>query len=71
MPRSIRLGDKVQAFWDANISGTVVEIYKKKAGVQMTEIGPTQVKLLYCKVKTFKTGNLVEVKLSDIFITEH
>ena len=70
MARMIRVGDKVQAFWNANVSGVGTEIYASKSTTQLTAVGPTTVTDLVCKIKT-KTGEIVEAKTTDLFITEH
>ena len=70
MARMIRIGDKVQAFWDANIAGVVTEIYRTNANTALTATGPTTTVDLVCKIKT-KNGQIVEAKTTDIFLTEH
>ena len=70
MARMIRIGDKVQAFWDANISGVVTEIYRTNSKVVLSTVGPTTTVDLMCRIKS-KEGKLLEAKASDLFITEH
>ena len=70
MARMIRIGDKVQAFWDASISGVVTEIYKSKSIIQLTAGGPTATVDLICKIKK-SNGKIAEAKTTDLFITEH
>ena len=70
MARMIKIGDKVQAFWDANVSGVVTEIYKSNSIIQLTAGGPTTTTDLICKIKK-SNGKIVEAKTTDLFLTEH
>ena len=62
--RQIRIGDRVQAFWDANLIGEVVDLGAVKHETLL--IGGTLEQSPYCDVK-LKTGNVVRVKLADVF----
>ena len=62
--RQIRIGDTVQAFWDANVIGKVVNIGLTKHETLL--IGGTLEQSPFCDVE-LKTGKVVRVKLSDVF----
>ena len=62
--RQIKVGDTVQAFWDANLLGEVVNLGTQKHETQL--IGGTLEQSPWCDVK-LKTGRVVRVKLSDVF----
>jgi hypothetical protein len=62
--RQIKIGDQVQAFWDANLIGEVVDLGTVKHETLL--IGGTLEQAPYCDVR-LKTGKVVRVKLSDVF----
>jgi len=65
--RQIKIGDTVQAFWDANLVGEVVGLGSVKHETLL--IGGTLEQSPYCDVK-MQTGKVVRVKLSDVFHVE-
>ena len=60
--RSIRVGDKVQAFLDARMKGIVVEIVSKD-GPWM--VGGTAGQELFC-ILELETGHRLTVKMSEL-----
>lgn len=62
--RQIKIGDLVQAFWDANIIGEVVNLGTEKHSTWL--VGGTMDVAPFCDVK-IKSGKTVRVKLSDVF----
>ena len=70
MPRSVRIGDRVQAFLNASILGEVVEIYSSSTKIWTTGGAPAG-SVSICKVKILKTGEIVDVPKSDLFIVEY
>tara|TARA_B100001287_G_C22295094_1_gene350137 strand:- start:285 stop:488 length:204 start_codon:yes stop_codon:yes gene_type:complete len=64
MSRSIRVGDNVQAYWDANIQGEVVGVSLQKASTWL--VGGTIEQQPFCDVK-LKSGKVVRLKISDVF----
>jgi hypothetical protein len=69
--RNLRIGDKVQAFWDANIAGKVIKLYMKKSNSRLTENGPSNNELLWCKIELDKNSDVVKIPANEVFITEH
>lgn len=69
--RNLRIGDKVQAFWDASIAGKVIKLYMKKSNSRLTEHGPSKHELLWCKIKLDKNSDVVKIPANEVFITEH
>ena len=65
--RQIKIGDKVQAFWDANLIGEVVDLGAVKHETLL--IGGTLEQSPYCDVK-LRSGKVVRVKLSDVYHVE-
>lgn len=62
--RQIKVGDIVQAFWDANLVGEVVNLGFEKNNTYL--VGGTAEPTPFCEVRT-KAGKIVRVKLSDVF----
>lgn len=62
--RQIKIGDTVQAFWDANIIGEVVNLGAEKHTTML--VGGTLDMSPFCEVK-IKSGRVVRLKLSDVF----
>ncbi len=62
--RQIKLGDTVQAFWDANVIGEVVGLGSERHTTWLVD-GTLDV-VPFCDVKT-KAGKIVRLKLSDVF----
>lgn len=63
--KAIRKGDKVRAYLDAHIHGTVVDVVVEPAKVWTLE--GTLATTIFCIVQ-LKNGNLVKVKASDLYI---
>ena len=70
MPRGIKVGDRVQAFLNASILGEVVEIIQAETKI-WTSGGAPSATFSTCRVKISKTGEIVTVKKSDLFIVEY
>lgn len=68
--RRFRIGDKVQAFWDPNISGKIVEMFAKKTSKSLTAVGPTDFDSLFVVVE-LKNGKKKTVKYSEVFIVDY
>lgn len=69
MARVIKIGDRVQAFLNAAISGEVVSM--EWIGSNLTTVGgTTNSNQLVCSVKT-KSGKIVKALVSDLFITDY
>ncbi len=62
--RQIKLGDVVQAFWDANIKGEVVNLGSESHSVHL--VGGTLESTPFCDVK-LQSERVVRVKLSEVF----
>ena len=69
--RRFRIGDSVQAFWDANLTGEIIDMYHKKTSNMLTATGPTDFESLRFKIKIRGTEKIVEVKSSDVFHLEY
>lgn len=69
MPRTIKIGDKVQAFLDAKIKGTVTEITQGKT-ISNTSGGTLAGNFRVCTVLS-STGETFRVPLSEVFITDY
>ena len=65
--RSIRVGDKVQAFLDPKIAGVVVNILREDSDTWL--VGGTVSTVTLCDVQT-ADGKTVRVKMTDVFITD-
>tara|TARA_B100000683_G_scaffold205851_1_gene199598 strand:+ start:361 stop:564 length:204 start_codon:yes stop_codon:yes gene_type:complete len=65
--RAIRVGDTVQAFLNANITGKVVKITQQVSEVWF--VGGTSEPLTMCDVK-LASGEVVSVKITDLFIVD-
>lgn len=65
--RQIKIGDKVQAFWDANIIGEVVNLGTEKHSTML--VGGTLDVAPFCEVR-LKSGKVVRLKLGDVFHTD-
>lgn len=65
--RQIKVGDKVQAFWDANLLGEVVNLGLQEHTTHL--VGGTLEASPFCDVK-LRDGRVVRVKLSDVFHIE-
>jgi hypothetical protein len=61
--KTIRVGDKVQAFLDPNIYGTVEEILSESSGTWL--VGGTSTVELYC-VLVLEDGSKVKCKMSEL-----
>ena len=66
--RRIRVGDKVQAFLDANIKGEVTQIKESKNVPWM--VGGTASTEFVCEVKLDKDGSLVVYKMHELHHTD-
>lgn len=62
--RRIKIGDTVQAFWDANVIGEVVNLGTEKHSTML--VGGTLDVVPFCEVKV-RSGRVVRLKLSDVF----
>ena len=62
--RRIKVGDKVQAFLDANIVGTVTQIKENKNVPWM--VGGTTSTEFICEVKLDKDDRLVTIKMHEL-----
>jgi hypothetical protein len=62
--RRIRVGDRVQAFMDSNIKGSVTSIEYEKSTAHM--IGGTAGSIAFCIIKT-DDGRMVRYKSSELF----
>ena len=62
--RQIKIGDTVQAFWDANIIGEVVNLGTRKHATML--VGGTLDVSPFCEIK-LKSGKIVQMNLSDVF----
>ena len=70
MPRTIKIGDKVQAFLNAGILGEVVDIFSSNTKI-WTSGGAPAATVSICRVRLSKTGEVVDVPKSDLFIVEY
>jgi hypothetical protein len=62
--RQIRIGDTVQAFWDANIIGEVVNLGSVKHETFL--VGGTLEQSPFCDVK-LRSDKIVRIKVTDVF----
>ena len=62
--RQIKIGDIVQAFWDANIKGEVVNLGTENHSVHL--VGGTLEPAPFCDIK-LTSEKVVRIKLSDVF----
>ena len=62
--RQIKIGDLVQAFWDANVIGEVVSVGTEKHSTML--VGGTLDVVPFCEIK-LNTGRVVRLKMSDVF----
>lgn len=62
--RQIKIGDIVQAFWDANVIGEVVNLGTEKHSTML--VGGTMDLAPFCEVR-LKSGRIVRLKLGDVF----
>ena len=62
--RRVKIGDIVQAFWDANTIGEVVDLGAEKTTTWM--VNGTLDVLPYCIIKK-NDGTTIRMKLSDVF----
>ena len=65
--RAIRVGDKVQAFLNPALVGTVVNIIR--AEVETYFVGGTAEKIALCDVELL-SKEIVRVKMNDVYITD-
>ena len=70
MPRAIKIGDKVQAFLNPGVIGEVVDIFSSSTKI-WTSGGAPASSYSICRVRIFKTGEVVDVPKSDLFITDY
>ncbi len=66
--RRIKVGDKVQAFLDANIKGDVTRIKEDKNILWM--VGGNASTEFVCEVKLDKDGSLVAYKMHELHHTD-
>ena len=69
MPRTIKIGDRVQAFLDAKIKGTVTEISQGKT-MSNTSGGTLAGNFRICTILS-SGGEIYRVPLSEVFITDY
>jgi len=70
MSRNIRVGDIVQAFLNANIKGEVIN-FGSTTNRKWTVGGTLNSNEPVCNVKLTSTGEVVTVKVSDLFIVKY
>jgi len=67
--RQIRVGDRVRAFLNANISGKVVEIFLHPSGGAALMVGGVPPMVAYARV-LLQDGNTVAVKTTELSILD-
>ena len=65
--RQFKVGDTVQAFWDARITGEIVNLYTVTHKTML--VGGTLDSAYFCEVK-MKNGRVIRLRLHDIFHVE-
>ena len=70
MPRSIKVGDKVQAFLAANIIGEVVNIFSANNNMWTSGGAPAK-SVSVCEVRLSSTNELIRVNKSELFIIDY
>jgi len=70
MPRAIRIGDRVQAFLDANILGNVVSMSVTSNHMWTVGGAPSKTRAI-CRIKLASTGEVVDVAKSELFIVDY